>query len=143
MATFSLQRSINEYRAEPLTAILPGVALAELWDVLGMVENMLIVIAFLVLLATLVGMTTTLLSSMKERQRELARVRRLLMPLGEEDGQGGAGSAPLTPDERGRIQEALARINAERFADGRFHFRSLPEQFPSEVWENPEAEIWW
>lgn len=75
MATFSLQRSINEYRAEPLTAILPGVALAELWDVLGMVENMLIVIAFLVLLATLVGMTTTLLSSMKERQRELAILR--------------------------------------------------------------------
>ena len=75
MATFRLQRAINEYRKEALTAILPGVALAELWDVLGMVENMLIVVAFLVLLATLVGMTTTLLSSMKERQRELAILR--------------------------------------------------------------------
>ena len=75
MATFTLQRQINEYRKEPLTAILPGVALAELWDVLGMVENMLIIVAFLVLLATLVGMTTTLLSSMKERQRELAILR--------------------------------------------------------------------
>jgi putative ABC transport system permease protein len=75
MATFRLQRDINEYRKEALTAILPGVALAELWDILGMVENMLIVVAFLVLLATLVGMTTTLLSSMKERQRELAILR--------------------------------------------------------------------
>jgi putative ABC transport system permease protein len=75
MATFRLQRAINEYRKEALTAILPGVALAELWDVLGMVENMLIIVAFLVLLATLVGMTTTLLSSMKERQRELAILR--------------------------------------------------------------------
>ena len=75
MATFRLQRAINEYRKEALTAILPGVALAELWDVLGMVENMLIVVSFLVLLATLVGMTTTLLSSMKERQRELAILR--------------------------------------------------------------------
>ncbi|MEJ2308123.1 MAG: ABC transporter permease [Gammaproteobacteria bacterium] len=75
MATFTLQRQINDYRKEALTAILPGVALAELWDVLGMVENMLIVVAFLVLLATLVGMTTTLLSSMKERQRELAILR--------------------------------------------------------------------
>lgn len=75
MATFRLQRAINEYRQEALTAILPGVALAELWDVLGMVENMLIVVALLVLLATLVGMTTTLLSSMKERQRELAILR--------------------------------------------------------------------
>jgi len=75
MATFRLQRAINEYRKEALTAILPGVALAELWDILGIVENMLIVVAFLVLLATLVGMTTTLLSSMKERQRELAILR--------------------------------------------------------------------
>jgi len=75
MATFRLQRDINGYRKEALTAILPGVALAELWDILGMVENMLIVVAFLVLLATLVGMTTTLLSSMKERQRELAILR--------------------------------------------------------------------
>jgi putative ABC transport system permease protein len=32
MATFRLQRAINEYRKEALTAILPGVALAELWD---------------------------------------------------------------------------------------------------------------
>jgi putative ABC transport system permease protein len=40
-----------------------------------MVENMLLVVAFLVLLATLVGMITTLLSSMKERQRELAILR--------------------------------------------------------------------
>lgn len=75
MTTFTLQRNINTYRKEALTAILPGVALAELWDVLGMVENMLLVVAFLVLLATLVGMITTLLSSMKERQRELAILR--------------------------------------------------------------------
>lgn len=75
MATFTLQRQINEYKNEPLTAILPGVALAELWQMLGMVENLLLVISLLVLLAALVGMITTLLASMKQRQREMAVLR--------------------------------------------------------------------
>ena len=56
MATFTLQRQINEYKNEPLTAILPGVALAELWQMLGMVENLLLVISLLVLLAALVAL---------------------------------------------------------------------------------------
>lgn len=75
MATFTVQRQINEYKNEPLTAILPGVALAELWQMLGMVENLLLLISLLVLLAALVGMITTILASMKERQREMAILR--------------------------------------------------------------------
>ena len=75
MATFTVQRQINEYRTEPLTAILPGVALAELWQMLGMVEQLLLLISGMVLLAALIGMVTTLLASMKERQRELAILR--------------------------------------------------------------------
>ncbi|MCH8537031.1 MAG: ABC transporter permease [Alkalimonas sp.] len=74
-ATFMVQRQINEFRGEPLSAILPGVALSELWQMLSMVERLLLVITLLVLLAGLVGMTTTLLASMKERQREIAILR--------------------------------------------------------------------
>jgi hypothetical protein len=59
------------------------------------------------------------------------------------DGDGDAGPAPLTGDELEQVRQALERIGEERFADGRFHFRSRPEQFPKEVWENPDAEIWW
>lgn len=75
MATFVVQRQINEFRGEPLSAILPGVALAELWQMLSMVENMLLLITLLVLVAGLVGMMTTLLASMRERQREVAILR--------------------------------------------------------------------
>ncbi len=75
MATFTVQRQINEFKHEALSAILPGVALAELWQMLGMVENLLLLISLLVLLAALVGMMTTLLASMKERQREMAILR--------------------------------------------------------------------
>jgi len=76
-ATFALQRQINEFKAEPLTAILPGAALAEMWQMLSFVENMLLVVTALVLVATLVGLTTTLLAAMNERQRELAILRAL------------------------------------------------------------------
>lgn len=75
VATFAIQRQINEFKAEPLTAILPGAALAELWQMLAMVENMLLLVTLLVLIAALIGMVTTLLAAMKERQREMAILR--------------------------------------------------------------------
>ena len=56
-------------------AILPGVALSELWQLMGVVENILLLVSVLVLLASLLGMSTMLLASMRERQRELAVVR--------------------------------------------------------------------
>ncbi len=75
--TFAVQRQINEFKAEPLSAILPGAALAEMWQMLSVVENMLLLVTMLVLLATLVGLMTTLLAAMRERQRELAILRAL------------------------------------------------------------------
>jgi len=71
MSVFEIQRAINDYNAEALSAILPGVALAELWQVMGTVENVLAVISALVMLASLLGIATMLLSSMRERQREI------------------------------------------------------------------------
>lgn len=75
VATFRLQRQINSYRGEPLLAILPGVALAELWQMMGSMERILRLVSLLVLLAALIGMTTMLLASMRERRRELAVFR--------------------------------------------------------------------
>lgn len=75
IATFSLQRAINEHLEEPLTAILPGVALGELWRVVGVVERVLLAISTLVILAGLIGMVTTLLTSLNERRREMAILR--------------------------------------------------------------------
>ncbi|HIP95545.1 MAG TPA: FtsX-like permease family protein, partial [Leucothrix sp.] len=74
-ATFRLQRKINQYKAEPLLAILPGATLATLWNTLGNFESILLAIAFLVLLSGLLGMLTTLLSTLNERRREIAILR--------------------------------------------------------------------
>ena len=75
LSIFALQKKINEFRGEPLQAILPGVTLTELWTLLGHVENILWVMAALLLFSSLLAMVTILLASMQERQRELVIVR--------------------------------------------------------------------
>lgn len=74
-AAFQVQRDMNNYKREPLLAILPGVALAELWQALGMFETVLQMISGFVVLAGLMGMLTTLLSTLNERRREMAILR--------------------------------------------------------------------
>lgn len=75
LATFAVQRQINEYRQEPLLAILPGVALSELWTMTGALEQVLTLIALMVLLSSLLGMSIMLLSTLAQRQREIAVMR--------------------------------------------------------------------
>ncbi len=75
LAAFALQRHVNEYRAEPLLAILPGVALQELWSLMGTAESALTAISALVVVTGLLGMLTTLLAGLNERRREMAILR--------------------------------------------------------------------
>ncbi len=75
MSIFRMQREINEYRREPLQAILPGVALQELWSLIGMVERVLLVISGFVVVVGLVGLLTALLTGIDERRREMAILR--------------------------------------------------------------------
>ncbi|MEM8799139.1 MAG: ABC transporter permease [Pseudomonadota bacterium] len=73
--TLKLQRQINSYPGEALSAVIPGVALAQLWQVVGSVETVLRVIAGFVILTGLVGMLTNILTSLNERRREMALLR--------------------------------------------------------------------
>ena len=74
-AVFHVQRFANEYRKEPLLAILPGVVLQELWDAIGVAEQALLGVSALVALVGLSGMVTALLAGLNERQREMAVLR--------------------------------------------------------------------
>ncbi len=74
---FRLQRHINGYRGEPLLAVMPGVALDELWQTLGMIERTLLALSALVVVIGLAGLMATLLAGLNERRRELAILRAL------------------------------------------------------------------
>jgi putative ABC transport system permease protein len=75
MATFRVQRDINNYRQEPLSAILPGVALSELWQMMGILENTLRLISGLILIAALLGLSAMMLASIREREHEIHLLR--------------------------------------------------------------------
>ena len=75
LATFRLQRAINEYRKEPLSAILPGAALQELWELMGTAEVALSAVSVMVVVTALLGMVTMILTTLNERRREMAILR--------------------------------------------------------------------
>jgi putative ABC transport system permease protein len=75
IATFQVQRFVNEFAAEPLSAILPGVALSQLWGLIGIAENALLIVSVFVVVVGLVGMLTALLTGLNERRREMAILR--------------------------------------------------------------------
>ncbi|SFM64430.1 ABC transporter permease [Marinobacter zhejiangensis] len=75
MMTFRLQRQLNQSPEEPLTAILPGVALSELWRLLGQFEKTLLGITGFVVVTSLIGLATVLLTLQVHRKQEVAILR--------------------------------------------------------------------
>jgi putative ABC transport system permease protein len=80
-----LQREINTDPELDLMAILPGVTMSELWQVVGYAERALLLVAALVVAVGLLGMMMTIYVSLEARRRELAILRAL-----------GAGARGLT-----------------------------------------------
>lgn len=77
LQTFHLQRELNNRRDDPLTAVLPGVALQELWQVVSVAEKALLAVSGAALLIGLCGMLAVLLSGMQQRRHEIAVLRAL------------------------------------------------------------------
>ncbi|MFK7751823.1 MAG: ABC transporter permease [Sedimentitalea sp.] len=75
LRVFGLQRAINTYPEEPLLAILPGVALQELWQIVGLAEVALLAVSAMVVVTALIGLMATIFSSLNERRREMAIFR--------------------------------------------------------------------
>ena len=80
MTTFALQRQINEMQQEPLMAILPGVALSELWQMMSTLEGTLRLISSMVFVAALLGLAAVMASSIRERKNETYLLRILGAP---------------------------------------------------------------
>jgi putative ABC transport system permease protein len=70
-----LQREVNDYRGEPLMAILPGVTLAELWSVVGYAEDAMRVVSVIVVIVGFLGMLVAIYTTLEERRREMAILR--------------------------------------------------------------------
>jgi len=74
-AALLLQQRIVSSPSEPLSAVLPGPALLELWEIVGVAESVLRGMSWGVMAVVLVGMLTVLWSGLEERRREMAVLR--------------------------------------------------------------------
>lgn len=77
ISTFGVQRQINEYADEPMLAVMPGVALQQLWSTLGTAESALRLISSLVVVLGLTSLVALLVATLQERRREMAVLRSL------------------------------------------------------------------
>ena len=75
VAVFRVQRHVNTYPDEPLSAVLPGATLQQLWGIIAIVERALLVVSALVVLVGLAGLVAVVTASLGERRRELAILR--------------------------------------------------------------------
>jgi putative ABC transport system permease protein len=77
IGTLFLQREINTYKPEPLTAIIPAMTLEDLWSVLSAADIALSLVSGAVLVVGLLVMLTALYTALNERRREIAVLRSL------------------------------------------------------------------
>ena len=77
LQVISFQRTVNEYRAEPLSAVLPGLALQEMWALVGTAETALLGVSAMVVVTSMLGLSAMILSTLNERRREIAILRSL------------------------------------------------------------------
>ena len=76
-AVFAVQRDIAAFQDEPLMAILPGVTLDALWELVGVGERGLQAMSALVAVVSLVALVAVIAAGLNERRRELAILRAL------------------------------------------------------------------
>jgi len=70
-----MQRALNETKSEPLQAVIPGVALQQLWDIFSVAEDLLRFMSWLVVLAGLVSMLIVIVATLEARRHEMAMLR--------------------------------------------------------------------
>ena len=80
LATFSFQRTINNFADGALLAILPGVALSELWQMMSLLEKSLLLVASLVFVSACFGVSAvfTQLNTRKKRRNQIVTDNRCI-----------------------------------------------------------------
>ncbi|HMX56939.1 MAG TPA: ABC transporter permease [Leptospiraceae bacterium] len=73
----TFMRNVNDYKEEPLTAVVPAYALQQLWRIVGYAEDALRIISVFVVLVGITGMILSIYTTLNERRREMSILRSL------------------------------------------------------------------
>ncbi|MCP4207271.1 MAG: ABC transporter permease [Shimia sp.] len=74
-AVLGIQRAIATYTEDPLSAVMPNVALLQLWSITGTAESALRLMSLAVVVASMIGMVVMLSAALEARRREFAILR--------------------------------------------------------------------
>jgi putative ABC transport system permease protein len=77
IAVLRMRSDIDKYEKEPLMAVIPALALQEMWQTISYVEQVLFLISLCVLMVGILSILISLYTSINERRREMAILRSL------------------------------------------------------------------
>ena len=72
---FQFKRDLFKYKNEPIQAIIPGLALTKLWQIVSFVEQILLLICYFVVFVTLLGMAALIYTNVNQRSKEISLLR--------------------------------------------------------------------
>ena len=71
LTIFNFQKDIREYLEEPISAVIPSIALSELWSIVGVVDKGFKLLSWIVIVISLIAMITLIINSLENRKREM------------------------------------------------------------------------
>jgi putative ABC transport system permease protein len=75
LTLFNFSKSIREYPKEAISAVIPGIALSELWSIVGLVDKGFQLLSWIIIAISLIAMVTLIIASLDNRKQEMTIYR--------------------------------------------------------------------
>jgi putative ABC transport system permease protein len=75
LTLFNFSKSIREYPREAISAVIPGIALSELWSIVGLVDKGFQLLSWIIIAISLIAMVTLIIASLDNRKQEMTIYR--------------------------------------------------------------------
>ena len=75
LTLFNFTKNIREYPKEAISAIIPGIALSELWSIVGLVDKGFQLLSWIIIAISLIAMVTLIIASLDNRKQEMTIYR--------------------------------------------------------------------
>ena len=75
LTIFNFSKNIREYPEEAISAVIPGIALSELWSIVGLVDKGFQLLSWIIIAISLIAMVTLIIASLDNRKQEMTIYR--------------------------------------------------------------------
>ena len=79
LTIFNFSKNIREYTEEAISAVIPGIALSELWSIVGLVDKGFQLLSWIIIAISLIAMVTLIIARLDNRKQEMTIYRACLL----------------------------------------------------------------